>query len=82
MAGFQISEPWELPCPNDSIPAEYSIMSNARTISEIEWLAHKDEIQLLYLTKQKTKEEVMRFIEKKYGLQARCACSRELNQLR
>jgi hypothetical protein len=74
MAGFEVSEPCELPGPADESNAtESSMMSDTRKIPEDEWLVYKEEIQFLYLTESKSREEVMAAMKKTYGFQARFA---------
>jgi hypothetical protein len=72
MAGFEVSEPWKLPCPDESTATKSSMILNTRKIPEVQWLAYKEEIQFLYLTKNNSKEEVMAAMEKTHGFQARC----------
>lgn len=73
-AGFEVSEPWELPGPADeSTATEFSTMSNTNIPPEVEWLVYKEEIQFLYLTENKSREEVMAAMEKTHGFQARFA---------
>lgn len=79
MAGFDVSECWKLPGPLDgSTATESSMTSDTRKIPEAEWLVHKEEIHFLYLTENKSREEVMTVMEKSHGFRARCADDRRL----
>lgn len=71
MAGFDVSECWKPPGPLDgSTATDSSMTSDTRKIPEAEWLVHKEEIQFLYLTENKSREEVMTAMEKSHGFRA------------
>jgi hypothetical protein len=79
MAGFGDGEPWELPSLADETAAiEPSTMSDTRKVPEDEWQVYKEEIRAMYLSENKSREEVMAAMEKTYGFRARFVGHRPL----
>ena len=72
MAAFRVSEPSELPgLADESTGIGSSIMSGTRKIPEAEWEVYKEEIKVLYLTKNKSREDVEAAMEENHGFHAR-----------
>jgi hypothetical protein len=72
MAEYGVDQPWDLPGPTDkAIGPEASTIPPTRKIPEAEWQFHKEEIRVLFLDENKTRDEVMAAMEKTYGFQAR-----------
>jgi hypothetical protein len=72
LTGSVVNDFTELPGPTDEpTGTESSIMSGTRKISEAEWQVYKEEIEVLYLTENKSREEVMAAMAKTHGFQAR-----------
>ncbi|RDL35193.1 uncharacterized protein BP5553_07124 [Venustampulla echinocandica] len=71
MAAFRVSEPSELPGLADESPGiGSSIMSGTRKIPEAEWEVYKEEIKVLYLIMDKSREDVRAAMQKNHGFQA------------
>jgi len=72
MAAFRVSEPSELPgLADESTGIGSSIMSGTRKIPEAQWEVYKEEIKVLYLTKNKSREDVEAAMEENHGFHAR-----------
>jgi hypothetical protein len=72
MAAFRAREPSELPNLADrSTCTGSSIMPGTRKIPEAEREVYKEEIKVLYLIKNKSREDVKAAMEKTHGFQAR-----------
>lgn len=79
MAAFRVSEPSEVPdLADESTGIGPSIMSGTRKIPEAEWEVYKEEMKVLYLTKNKSREDVKAAMEKTYRFQARFVGHRPL----
>lgn len=71
MAAFRVNAPSELPgLADESTGIGSSIMSGTRKIPEAEWEVYKEEIKVLYLTKNKSREDVKTAMEENHGFHA------------
>ncbi|CZR68340.1 uncharacterized protein PAC_18239 [Phialocephala subalpina] len=71
IAEYGVTQPRDLPGPVDEATSPgASIILNTRKIPEAEWQLYKEEIGVLYLKENKTREEVMAVMEKTHGFQA------------